>query len=60
MGVIVHVQNGTTYKNKKPTVFTDDACPEPVVATELPASTHLLCSWHIIALDIYNCGKECK
>jgi hypothetical protein len=49
-----------TYKNKKPTVFTDDACPEPVVATELPGSTHLLCSWHIIDLDIYNCGKECK
>ena len=40
------------------TIFTDDGCPDSVVADQLPASTHLLCAWHIIDLDIYNCRKE--
>ena len=51
------------FRGKKSTIFSDDACPEAVVVAEqLPGSTHLLCAWHIINLDlyIYNCGKECK
>ena len=47
------------FRDMNPTVFSDDACPELIVAQQLPGSTHLLCAWHIIDLDIYNCGKEC-
>ena len=42
------------------TFFSDDGCPEPVVRKRLPKATHLLCAWHIIDLDLYNCAKECE
>ena len=48
------------FRGGESTIFSDDACPEAVVAEQLPGSTHLLCAWHIIDLDLYNCGKECK
>ena len=46
------------FVDMKATVFSDDGCPENVVADSLPGSTHLLCAWHIIDLDIYNCRKD--
>ena len=48
------------FGDMKATVFSDDGCPANVVADSLPRSTHLLCAWHIIDIDIYNCGKECR
>ena len=42
------------------TIFSDDGCPESAVAEHLPGSTHLLCAWHIIDVDLYNCGCDLK